>query len=101
VEPDPYLTQLLTWNGKKANRHVIQGKAENQEFGTLQFQTVFVDPSRRTSSGRIAIRELGEPDPFTHLRTWQQWGAYVAIKLSPMLEALKQMSSYTSVCEEK
>jgi hypothetical protein len=87
VEPDPYLTQLLTWNGNRVNRHVIQGKAEDQEFGTLQFQTVFVDPSRRTSSGRIAIRELGEPDPFTHLRTWQKWGAYVAIKLSPMLDA--------------
>lgn len=87
VEPDSYLAELLRWNGAPHGRHVVQGLAEAQQFASDQFDVVYVDPSRRSSRGRLPLSDLGSPNPLAHLSTWQQWAAHVVLKLSPMLDA--------------
>ncbi|MEY4460441.1 MAG: hypothetical protein RL429_430 [Bacteroidota bacterium] len=87
VEPDAHLVELLRWNGQRLGRTVISGSAENQSFEHDAFDWVFVDPSRREATGRVALSDLGQPDPKINLRSWQHWGQQVALKLSPMLDA--------------
>lgn len=87
VEPDAHLVDLLSWNGRNSGRTVIHGIAEDQAFGDDAFDLVYVDPSRRGAQGRVALSDLGQPDPKLHLSTWMQWGRNVALKLSPMLDA--------------
>jgi hypothetical protein len=87
VEPDPYLVELLLWNGRSTGRTVHQCTAEDFETPPQSFNAVFVDPSRRETSGRrVDFSDLGEPNPLLNLETWLNWAPVVVLKLSPMLD---------------
>lgn len=87
VEPDPYLVELLKWNGRASERSVHETKAEHFSPHGVTYDAVYVDPSRRETSGtRIDFSDLGEPNPLEHLETWLEWAPIVLLKLSPMVD---------------
>lgn len=87
VEPDPYLVELLRWNGRHSNRNVTATNAEQFQPVQPNYDVVYVDPSRREKSGqRIDWSDLGEPNPLEHLSTWLSWAPTVILKLSPMVD---------------
>jgi len=87
VEPDSYLVELLRWNGRASGRSVHETKAETFVPREETYDVVYVDPSRRESSGkRIDINDWGEPNPLDHLATWLTWAPTVLLKLSPMVD---------------
>lgn len=87
VEPDPYLVELLRWNGRHSNRNVSATTAEQFQPTQANYDVVYVDPSRREKSGqRIDWSDLGEPNPLEHLNTWLSWAPTVILKLSPMVD---------------
>lgn len=86
-EPDPYLAELLRFNGRERNRHVVEGPAESYVSAEDSFDLVYVDPSRRSEGGsRREVADLGLPDPVTNLEQWLRWAPAVLIKLSPMVD---------------
>ena len=87
IEPDPYLVELLRWNGRASGRTVHETNAESFLPHEATYDVVYVDPSRRESSGkRIDFSDLGEPNPLEHLETWLSWAPTVILKLSPMVD---------------
>lgn len=87
VEPDPYLAELLRWNGRHSTRNVTATTAEQFQPTQPNYDVVYVDPSRREKSGqRIDWSDLGEPNPLEHLSTWLSWAPTVILKLSPMAD---------------
>lgn len=87
VEPNPYLVELLSWNGRATERIVHETKAEEFNPHGATYDAVYVDPSRRETSGtRIDFSDLGEPNPLEHLETWLAWAPTVILKLSPMVD---------------
>ena len=87
VEPDPYLVELLKWNGRTSGRSVHETKAEEFLTHGATYDAVYVDPSRRETSGaRIDFSNLGEPNPLEHLEKWLTWAPVVLLKLSPMVD---------------
>ncbi|MFZ9732939.1 MAG: THUMP-like domain-containing protein [Schleiferiaceae bacterium] len=84
-ETDPYLAELLRWNGQSRHRTVHEGPAETFDGG--HFDLVYADPSRRAVHGeRLDWNDLGTPDPRLHLKTWLTWAPTVLLKLSPMVD---------------
>lgn len=87
VEPNPYLVELLKWNGRTTGRRIHETKAEHFSPHGATYDAVYVDPSRRETSGaRIDFSDLGEPNPLEHLETWLNWAPTVILKLSPMVD---------------
>jgi len=87
VEPDPYLVELLQWNGRGTERTVHLTKAEHFLPQGVNYDVVYVDPSRRETSGkRVDFSDLGEPNPLDHLEKWLTWAPTVLLKLSPMVD---------------
>nr|MCE2816053.1 class I SAM-dependent methyltransferase [Cryomorphaceae bacterium] len=99
VEPDPHLAHLLEWNGRGRGRRVIADSAENQHFAPNTFDWVYVDPSRRSTTGRLPLADLGAPNPQKHLATWRSWGREVVLKLSPMLDAAQVAQWFPDAAE--
>lgn len=87
VEPNPYLVELLQWNGRATGRIVHETKAEEFLPHGETYDAIYLDPSRREISGtRIDFSNLGEPNPLEHLETWLAWAPTVILKLSPMVD---------------
>lgn len=87
VEPDPYLVELLRWNGRHSKRNVTATTAEQFQPAQPNYDVVYADPSRREKSGqRIDWSDLGTPNPLEHLSTWLSWAPTVILKLSPMVD---------------
>jgi len=81
------LVELLKWNGRTTGRIVHETKAEEFNPHGATYDAVYVDPSRRETTGtRIDFNDLGKPDPLEHLEKWLTWAPVVLLKLSPMVD---------------